>query len=110
MIFSIKINGSLNLVGKGMPTFKQMLTDPVLIGNKAEILWYNGKMKKIEFLTGTLLWYGYGIRPVPIKWTLIRDLKSSSDPVVLFTLDLESHPMDVGSEYINRRPIEVTFE
>ena len=103
-------NGRINLVGKRMSTFKKMLIDPALVWSTSEILWYSGKMKKIEFLTGTSLWYGYGIRPVPIKWVLIREIKGSSDPVALFTLDLDSHAMNVVSEYISRWPIEVTFE
>jgi hypothetical protein len=107
---TVNKNGRKNLVGKRMPTFNEMLNDPSLVWSKKEISWYSGKMKKIEFLTGTSLWYGYGIRPVPIKWVLIRDLKGASDPVALFTLDLEADAMDVISEYISRWPIEVTFE
>lgn len=103
-------NGRINLVGKRKPTFKEMLIDPALIWSASKIFWYSGKMKNIEFLTGTSLWYGYGIRPVPIKWVLIRDLKGASDPVVLFTLDLKLHAEEVVTEYISRWPIEVTFE
>lgn len=103
-------NVHTNLVGKRQPTFKEMLIDPTLIWSVSEIFWYSGKVKKIEILTGISLWYGYGIRPVPIKWVLIRDPKGASDPVALFTLDLESLAKDVVSEYISRWPIEVTFE
>lgn len=109
--FSIaKKNGSINLVGKRMLTFNEMLIDPAIIWSENEILWYSGKMKKIQCISGTSLWYGYGIRPVPIKWVLIRDSKGTSDPVALFTLDLEAETVDVISEYISRWPIEVTFE
>jgi hypothetical protein len=102
--------GYKNLVGKRMITFKEMLKDPSLKWQKAKISWYKGKKKTIEFLTGTLLWYGYGIRPVPIKWILVKSSGENSEPIVTFTLDLESSPEQIISEYINRWPIEVTFE
>ncbi len=102
--------GRKNLVGERLPTFFEMLKDPTLIWEKGEVLWYGGKMKKIEFITNTSLWYGYGIRPVPIKWALVRDPKNESEPMVLFSLNLESEPQNIITEYINRWPIEVTFE
>ncbi len=101
--------GRINLVGQRMPTFNEMLSDPFLNWQKTTIDWYNGQKKTIEFVTDTSLWYGYGIRPVPIKWVLIKD-SGSSEPTVLFSLDLESSPEKILLEYINRWPIEVTFE
>lgn len=101
--------GCINLVGSRMPTFNEMLVDPCLKWQKTKTDWYNGKKKTIEFITGTSLWYGYGIRPVPIKWVLIKG-KEGSEPLVLFTLDLEYSPEEIMLEYINRWPIEVTFE
>jgi hypothetical protein len=106
----VKKNGQKNLVGKRMQTFNQMLKDTSLEWNKGEVLWYSGKMKKIEFLTGICLWYGYGERPVPMKWILIRDPNGTMEPIALFTLNLELQPQKVVSAYISRWPIEVTFE
>lgn len=102
--------GRINLVGKRMPTFNKMVKDPSLNWQKSKVRWYNGKMKTIEFLTGISLWYGYGIRPVYIKWVLIKCSGNSSEAIVVFALDLESTPEQIISEYINRWPIEVTFE
>lgn len=107
---SIKKNGQKNLVGKRMTTFKEMLKEDSLKWEVDEIFWYSGKMKKIEFLTGTCLWYGYGIRPVPIKWILIRDASGKTEPIALFTLDLKVEPTKIIMDYIGRWPIEVTFE
>lgn len=101
--------GRINLVGQRMPTFNKMLLDPFLKWQKTKIDWYNGQKKTIEFITGTSLWYGYGIRPVPIKWVLIKG-SEGSEPTVLFSLDLESSSEEILLEYINRWPIEVTFE
>ncbi len=107
---SIKKNGQKNLVGKRMTTFKDMLKDDSLRWEMDEALWYSGKMKKIEFLTGTCLWYSYGIRPVPIKWILIRDPNGKTEPVALFTLDLNATTKRIIEDYMGRWPIEVTFE
>jgi hypothetical protein len=101
--------GRINLVGKRMPTFKEMLVNQSLKWITGNVLWYSGMMKKIEFLTGSSLWYGYGIRPVPIKWVLIRG-KDGSEPVVLFSLDLDWEAEKVIAVYVSRWPIEVTFE
>jgi len=103
-------NGRINLVGKRMQTFNEMLKNTSLEWNKDEVSWYSGKMKKIEFLTGICLWYGYGERPVPIKWVLIRDPNGTIEPIALFTLDLGLQPQKIISIYISRWPIEVTFE
>lgn len=102
--------GHKNLVGKRLPTFKKMLEDPSLKWQKSKTHWYNGKMKTIEFLTGTSLWYGYGIRPAPIKWVLVKGSTDESESILMFTLDLEYSPEEIIAEYINRWPIEVTFE
>lgn len=107
---SIKKNGQKNLVGKRMTTFKDMLKDNSLRWEIDEILWYNDEMKEVKFLTGTCLWYGYGIRPVPIKWVLIQNSKGKTEPVALFSLDLNTKTTKIIEDYIGRWPIEVTFE
>lgn len=101
--------GHKNLVGKRLPTFKKMLEDPSQKWQKSKTRWYNGKIKTIEFLTGTSLWYGYGIRPAPIRWVLVKG-STDSESILIFTLDLKYTPEQIIAEYINRWPIEVTFE
>ncbi|MBA3236856.1 MAG: hypothetical protein H0T62_00710 [Parachlamydiaceae bacterium] len=87
-----------------------MLKDNSLIREKETVSWYNNEIKTVEFMTGTSLWYGYGIRPVPVKWVLICGSKSNPEPVVIFTTDFECHPKDIIMEFIARWPIETTFE
>ena len=111
-IFEIPVankKGHINLVGKRIPTFNEMLRDPSIKWQKTKIKWYKGKMKTVEFVTGISLWYGYGIRPVLINWVLVKG-SEGSESTVMFTLNLESSPEKIISEYINRWPIEVTFE
>lgn len=101
--------GRINLVGSRIPTFNEMLSDSSIKWHKSKVDWYKGQKKTIEFITGTSLWYGYGIRPVPIKWILIKG-SEGCEPTVLFSLDLEATMEKILLIYINRWPIEVTFE
>lgn len=105
----VKKNGHINLVGPRIPTFNKMLLDPSIKWQKKIVDWYKGKKKTIEFTTGTALWYGYGIRPVPISWVLIKG-SNDCEATVLFSLDRETAMEKTLQLYISRWPIEVTFE
>lgn len=99
--------GRKRLVGARLPTFKEMLEDPKLNWEKTECNWYGAKKQEIKAITGCCLWYGYGIRPVPIKWILIRNLK---EPAVLFSTNINISSTDIIEKFIGRWQLEVTFE
>ena len=101
--------GRKKLVGTRLPTFNKMLEDPSLIWKMIETIWYGGAKKNIETLTGSCLWYGYGIRPVPISWVLTRD-PNNGQAAVLFSTDVNSLSTDIIEKFIGRWQIEVTFE
>lgn len=102
--------GRKKLVGKRLPTFKKMLEDPNLIWNIMETTWYGGIRKKVETLEGFCLWYGYGIRPVPIKWVLTRDSNNNETATVIFSTDINDTLIEIIEGFIGRWQIEVTFE
>lgn len=102
-----KGRGRKKLTGKRLPTFQYMLKDPTLIWDKAMIWWYGGKPKEIQFLTTTCLWYGYGIRPVPIRWVLTKDRDQEA---VIFSTDTTQSFSDIIEVFVDRWSIEVTFE
>jgi hypothetical protein len=102
--------GRKKLVGNRLPTFKMMLEDPSLIWDTLETLWYGGKKKKLDIATGTCLWYGYGIRPVPIRWVLTRDSNTKGEAAVLFSTDLNTLSTTIIQSFVQRWQIEVTFE
>jgi hypothetical protein len=102
--------GRNKLVGKRMPTFKKMLEDPTLSWKTYELPWYSGIKKQMEIITGTCLWYGYGIRPVPIKWVLIRDPEGKNPSAVLFSTNVDSSVEEIVSKFVGRWQVEVTFE
>ena len=105
-----KGQGRKRLVGKRLLTFKAMVEDPRTVWDTIEVVWYGGKRKKMEILTGTCLWYGYGIRPVPIKWILTKEPNNKTTASVLFSTDVEMTVEDVIENFICRWQLEVTFE
>lgn len=100
--------GRKRLVGKRISTPAQMLNESSHIWTSVEVRWYGGKKKSVEYLTGTCLWYGYGIRPVPIRWVLIRGV--GIEPVCLFSTNVDSKALDTIEVFVSRWKIEVTFE
>lgn len=105
-----KGRGRRRLVGQRLPTFNAMLEDTAMIWNTLDVAWYGGERKKIEYLTGCCLWYGYGIRPVPIKWVLSREPNHNANATVLFSTDVEMAIETIIENFICRWQLEVTFE
>jgi hypothetical protein len=102
-----KGKGRQKKVGRMLPTFQHMLKDTSLVWNNIKIWWYGGMLKEIEILTGTCLWYGYGIRPVPIKWVLTRD---GDQVAMIFSTDINQSLDELIEAFVGRWGIEVTFE
>lgn len=105
-----KGRGRKRLVGKRLPTSKAMLNDPAMIWNTMEVVWYGGERKKVEYLTGTCLWYGYGIRPVPIKWILTREPNNSATGALIFSTEINMALEDIIENFVCRWQLEVTFQ
>lgn len=99
--------GRPRLVGKRLPIFLDLLKDTSQIWVDVSVKWYGNSIVKTSILTGTCLWYGYGIRPVPIKWVLI---KSESEIVALFSTNLDHTPQYIIETFVERRKLETTFE
>jgi len=102
--------GRKRIVGSRLPTPNAMLEQNSRAWVAMEVNWYGGERKQIEFITGSCLWYGYGIRPVPIKWVLVRDPKGGFEPVCLFSTNVNSLPIEIIEAFVARWQIEVTFE
>src|SRR6202035_2463635 len=45
--------GRKRLVGKRLPTFKEMIDNPLLVWDTTEMAWYGGVRRKIKTLSGT---------------------------------------------------------
>jgi hypothetical protein len=105
-----KGRGRKRIVGKRLPTLQQILETDTSTWTVMEVTWYGGESRKVEFLTGTCFWYGYGIRPVPIRWVLVRDPCKNFQTVGLFSTDVDKPAHEILEAFISRWQIEVTFE
>lgn len=99
--------GRPRLVGKRLLTFEKLAKDPSQSWQEIDVRWYGGISKKISILAGVCLWYGYGIRPVPIKWVLI---KTESETCVLFSTNLNHQSEHIIEVFVERWQLETTFE
>lgn len=104
---TINKRGRPRLVGKRLPTFEKLAKDHSQVWQEVNMKWYGGINKEVMILTGTCLWYGYGIRPVPIKWILIR---IESEVTVLFSTNLNHTSEYIIESFVERWQLESTFE
>ena len=104
-----KGRGRERLVGKRI-RLQDMLHDPALQWHSALVNWYGGEIKRVEFLTGEHLWYAYGIKPVAIRWILLRGSTEDANPTVLFSTDLTHDIVWIIESFVSRWKLEVTFE
>ena len=99
--------GRPRLVGKRLPTFEKIAKDSFQDWSKATVKWYGSSLKSLPIISGICLWYGYGIRPVPIKWVIV---KTGSQTSVFFSTNLKHTPERIIEIFVERWQLEVTFE
>ncbi len=73
-------------------------------------LWYGRTNRRVQFATGTAMWYHSGLPPVPIRWLLVRDPSGELAPQAFLATDLNADPKDVLAWFVRRWQVEVTFE
>jgi hypothetical protein len=122
-ISRLKLNARLfdfpfrNLMGrprnKGLrlPSIVSMLADPSITWISKKALWYGGKHKEIEFITGTCLWHvmTHSQSPIPIRYVLLRDPAGKFKPVLLMSTGMDLDAVTIIESYVERWNIEVTF-
>lgn len=97
--------------GDRLPTLKAVLTNPATEWTEATIAnWYGQGDRRIEYVSGTCVWYHQGKPVVPIRWVLIRDSEGEFEPQALLCTDLNVGPEQIISWFIRRWRMEVTFE
>ena len=107
---SKKRRGRPLLVGKRCPLFTDYLKDPNLLWQEITVDWYGGGRKKLLVHSRTNLWYAYGIRPLPIRWVLVKDPEGKLEPVALFSTNTEHSVEKIVETFVSRWSLEVTFE
>jgi hypothetical protein len=103
--------GRPSLKGARLPSLKTRLADPKTRWQTATIPnWYGNKGRRVQFSSGTALWYHGGLPPAPIRWVLVRDPEGHFDPLALLSTDPTAKPTDIIADYVCRWQLEVTFE
>ena len=96
--------------GARLPSLAVQLTDPKTKWQKLKVVWYGGKEREVEIVTGVCLWYRRGLAPVPVRWLLLRCPESSFKSQALFCSDPQVPAAQMIDWFIARWNIEVTFE
>jgi hypothetical protein len=103
--------GRPRLKGARLPTLKQVLLDPKTEWTAITVLdWYGQGQREIEVTSDKAVWYHSGKPPVPIRWVLIRDPKSSFRSQALLCTDLKAAPLQIVKWFVLRWQVEVTFQ
>lgn len=97
-------------VGKRLTKLIDQLSDPTTAWQTVRVRWDDQRTRRLQVLTGTALWYRFGLTPLPVRWLLVRDPKGRSEPRAYFSTCLEDTPEAMLDTAIGRWPIEVTFE
>jgi hypothetical protein len=100
--------------GERQPKLKNRLNDPATEWQTMTVSdWYQDGERKVEITTGVSVWYRPGEAAVPLRWVLIRPTKDDPNPFkpqALLCTDPEATPEQILAWFIQRWPLEVTFE
>jgi len=96
--------------GERLISFKEMVQKDDLSWVEVEIAGYDGKNKKVRFLTNTSLWGVDHFEPIAIKWVLVVDPEGDMDPLPLMSTDVTLTAHEIIQMYVDRWGLEVTFQ
>lgn len=105
--------GRNKLTGTRQPNLAARLVNAATCWETKTVAWYGSEgfaERDVEFCSGAALWYHPGVKPVPIRWVLIRDPQGGFDPLALMSTDRGLAPGRIVELYVQRWPAEVTFE
>lgn len=97
------------LKGERLPSLAQIATDPATVWQQVSARRY-GKSERIEVHVLRCLWPG-ALGYAPVRVILVRDAtKPAGYQLALLTTDLDATPAELVERYVERWPIEVSFE
>ena len=96
--------------GVRLSSFKEMLKMENLTWKVVEIAGYDGKKKKIKYLTNTSMWGADDFEPLPMRWVLMIDPTGEMDPLPLMSTDVTLTAEKIIELYVDRWGLEVTFQ
>ncbi len=96
--------------GARLISFKEMIKRDDLPWEHVEIKGYDGKKKKVKFLTNTSIWGVDSYAPIAIRWVLVVDPSGEMDPLPLMSTDVNLSTVKIIELYVDRWGLEVTFQ
>ena len=99
------------LKGKRRPKLNAVLADPNIVWTSVMLTeWYGGQTRKLEYVSGTCVWYHNGMPPAAIRWVLVRDPSGQRDAQAFLCTDLDLEPTTILKRFVSRWRIETTFQ
>jgi DDE superfamily endonuclease len=96
--------------GVRLISFKEMLKMEDLPWKEVEIAGYDGKKKRVKYLTNTSMWGADSFCPIAIRWVLVKDPTGEMDPLPLMSTDVNLTAVRMIELYVDRWGLEVTFQ
>ena len=102
--------GRPRLVGPRLPVLTTYVDEPATNWTSHPVArWYGEHDRPLQLLSDTAVWYHTGLRPVPIRWVLVRDPRGTFATQALLCTDLAAEPLQIISWFVLRWQVEVTF-
>lgn len=98
------------IVGARLPTLQQVAVHLTTCWHRSLVPWYGGTHAVVDWTTSTALWYTTGTPPLPIRWVLVRDPQGKQPLRAFFSTDPAQTAPSIIADFVNRWPLEVTFE
>ena len=88
---------------------KALLESKTTPWQEAEVRWYRGRKKKVQYVTTTCLWSPVGGEAIPIRLVVLKDPKGQFESAALMSTDVTLSALVIITEFVKRWAIEVTF-
>jgi hypothetical protein len=98
------------VIGPRLPSLEQVLADPATVWHDREIEWYGQGKRRVQWCTGTALWYRFGQPPLPIRWVLTCDPEGKREAKALLCTDQQLEALTIIRTFMKRWSLESTFE
>jgi len=102
--------GRPRVKGNRLPSLNSILANPETAWQQMSVSWYNNRQQKLEVVSGTALWYRCSLKPLPVRWVLVRDPDGELDSRAYFSTDTAQSEKAIIEDFVKRWTIEVTFE
>lgn len=97
--------------GPRLPTLQSILANPATEWQGMIVAhWYGEGERRVEWVSGTAVWYHGGLPLVPIRWLLVRDPTARCEAQGFLCTNLAVAPPQMLEWFILRWPVEVTFQ